>query len=172
MINIIFYIKKITNWTNFSKDDINIILNIYSNFRKNKLLKESYLNHGDIAKGNLIPLKREYTVIDFDEATVTTPLYDFAVICVKFFQCKNGFDIDKIKKLKSSMENLYPQYQNNDYFDILIFYLDKIILEKIYLHQIGRIDLFSKKQKKDNYVTYLHLLKKLLKKRGTKLWSI
>ena len=55
----------------------------------------------------------------------------------------------------------YIQYSDDDYKFAVEFYLCKILLEKYYLHQKGIIDLYCKRQLKDNYIKYLNMLKNI-----------
>ena len=120
----------------------------------------NYLNHGDISKGNVIQHKNNYYIIDFDEALIGPRLYDYAVICVKFFSKNGAFNhkqINKFKKIiKSNMNCDEQEFKIN-----LKFYLCKILLEKFALHIENKIDLFSLRQQQDSFDIYLKLLNDL-----------
>lgn len=83
-----------------------------------------------------------FYIIDFDEAVVTTKLYDFAVICIKFYTFNNKFKKTKINNLINRLMKV-NNYKFNDYILAIRFYLCKILLEKFYLYEIGKIDLYS-----------------------------
>lgn len=140
------------------------IINVYKEVRRNRIFKHNYLNHGDLSKSNILSNKKGYYVIDFDEALVTTELYDFAVIMVKLKAEKSNFNnkkaINFIKKVKGIFEN---KYKEKDFIDAIIMYLCKILLEKFYLYEIGKIDVFSSTQKKDYYKYYVDLLNSIKK---------
>jgi len=137
--------------------ELHYLFEIYENIKDNSILQESYLNHGDISINNIIYNNNSLYLIDFDECTVTSFLYDFAVILIKFFSNNERIDIIKMKQLMS-LTNV-KEYKYEDYFTVIEFYLIKILFEKFYLHQTRKIDLFSKEQSKDNYKRYLTILR-------------
>lgn len=141
-----------------------LILEIYEKISDLHLLKETYLNHGDLSNSNILYNNGKYYIIDFDEATITTRLYDFAVIMVKNNVVKNKFIKNEFDKLINETNN--GNYTTNDYIAITKFYLCKILLEKFYLHEKGLINLYSKEQIKDNYKKYIKLLKNLDELKG------
>lgn len=155
------YLNLIKKYNNFSNDDVNYVLNIAKELIEMSIFKEKYLNHGDISKTNIIFSKDNSYLIDFDEVTVTTPLYDFAVIIVKLCVKNDRINMKKYNKLKKITEEKYSNYSDDDYMIAVKFYLCKILLEKYYLHQKGIIDLYSKRQLKDNYKRYLNILKSI-----------
>lgn len=144
-------LDKCNNYYNYLKEnninnkDIIYVLNTYENIKDLSLFKETSLNHGDISKGNILCSNKKNYLIDFDEVTITTPLYDLAVIIIKQFVKNNKINYNLNEELKI----------------VVKFYLCKILLEKYYLHIVGKINLFSHEQKKDNYKKYLKLLKKV-----------
>lgn len=138
-----YYEQLKSNETN--KKDILYVLNIYEKIKNLSIFKETYLNHGDISKSNILCSNNKNYLIDFDEVTITTNLYDLAVIVVKLYTKNNKFNYNLDEKLKL----------------VVVFYLCKILLEKFYLHSIGKINLYSFSQMKDNYKKYLKLLKEL-----------
>ena len=115
---------------------------------------------GDISKSNIIFNKKDYYIIDFDETCVTTPLYDFAVIVVKNFIDNGCINMKKYSKLRKEVLQKLDCYDNTDFSNIVKYYLCKILLEKFYLYYTNKIDLYSFEQQKDNYKTYLEILKK------------
>ena len=147
------FLKKIKNYK--IPEEEKIVL-LYSQLRGNKLLYDNYLNHGDLSKTNILIYKGKYYIIDFDEVTITTELYDFANIVIKH-KTKNN----KLKK--EEIDNLYykvisKKYTKQDVYSIIIFYLVKILLEKFYLYEKNSIDLYSNEQKKDSFAKYLNLI--------------
>lgn len=155
------FLKMRKSYNNFSKEDIDYVLNVAKNLIEMEIFKEKYLNHGDISKTNIIVSKNKSYLIDFDEVLITTPLYDFAVIIVKLCTKNNKINLEKYEKLKGIMKEKYIQYSDDDYKFAVEFYLCKILLEKYYLHQKGIIDLYCKRQLKDNYIKYLNMLKNI-----------
>lgn len=153
------YLNSKNSYNNIPSEDILYVLNLSKNLIDNKIFKESYLNHGDISKNNIIYSKGDNYLIDFDETNVTTPLYDFAVVMIKFYCKYNKINIKKYNYYKNEMKKKYNNYLNSDFKNAIEFYLCKILLEKYYLHDKGIINLYSKRQLKDNYKKYLKILK-------------
>ncbi|MCQ2749951.1 MAG: phosphotransferase [Clostridia bacterium] len=144
-----------------NSDDINFVTDTYDKVMKQiSYLDDEYINHGDLSEFNMITSKGKTYIIDFDETSVTYELYDFANIVVKNFTDKKGnFDEVKVKELANNVRKAKPQYLSKDLNNIIMFYLCKILLEKFYLHETEKIDLFSKDQMKDDYNRYLKMLK-------------
>ena len=65
--------------------EIDYVISIFERLKDNALLNEKYLNHGDISKSNILHSKGKSYIIDFDEATVSSFLYDFAVSIIKLY---------------------------------------------------------------------------------------
>ena len=107
---------------------------------------------------DIIINKKGAYIIDFDEVTVTNPLYDLAVITIKNLVEKDHLNYEKYSLLREKTLSFYKKYTSNDCDHMVCYYLCKILLEKFYLHQTGKIDLFSVSQKKDNYKRYLKIL--------------
>lgn len=152
-----YYLKLKENTYDDFQLELCYLFYIYENLKENSILKESYLNHGDISINNILFNNNIIYLIDFDECTVGSFLYDFAVILIKFFSDNERIDMTKFKELMNLIN--VKEYKYEDYCAIIEFYLIKILFEKIYLHQIGKIDLFSKEQSKDNYKRYLTILR-------------
>jgi thiamine kinase-like enzyme len=125
------------------------------------LINETYLNHGDLSFGNILKQKNNFYILDFDETLVGPKLYDFAVVCIKFFMRKNKINQRQFNKLKYKIKQHIKDYVEKDFKEIIIYYLCKILIEKFALHIEGKIDLFSLRQMQDNYKKYLNLLKTL-----------
>lgn len=147
------------------KEDINFVVNTFEELKNNHLLNETYLNHGDISKSNILHCKDQSYIIDFDEATVSSFLYDFAVAIIKLYTNHTRIKRNKYIFLRGAIKETNSQYENKDFYDMVKIYLCKILLEKFYLHEIGTINLFSKQQKKDNYKKYLKYLIYLKKRK-------
>lgn len=157
------YLKKINKYNNLPEKDVLFVMDVYSGLKDNKIIKQRYLNHGDLSKNNILRSSNNFYVIDFDEVTVTSQLYDFAVIVVKNFIKFGKININKYEKLKKEI-NISSKYNDDDFHNIIKFYLCKILLEKFYYHQINKIDLYSKQQKKDDFLKYIYILKKFDKR--------
>ncbi len=155
------YLEGKKDFKDLDNQEVNYIMDIFENIKDEKMLKEKSLNHGDISKSNIIISKKYKYIIDFDEVTVTTPLYDFAVVFIKMLVKNKKINYIEFKKLKDLVKNKYPKYDDDALIKMIKFYLCKILIEKFYLHQIGKIDLYSKRQLKDSYFKYLEILKAL-----------
>lgn len=151
------------------KSDCLFVCGVFEKLKHNLLFEQTFLNHGDISKSNVIKSNKDYYLIDFDETCVACEMYDFAVISIKFFtkgKFFRGFKFGKwMKKVMSEFD-----YSQKDLFSIIEFYLCKILLEKFYLYMTGKINIYSKIQKKDYYKRYVFLLKNIMNKenRGIK----
>lgn len=143
-------------------NDVSCVLEIFASIKDMRILNEKSLNHGDISKFNVIFNGNDYYIIDFDETCITTPLYDFAVIVIKNFVYKDGINIKKYYELRDSVIEKLSNYTVGDFNNIVKYYLCKILLEKFYLHYIGKIDLFCYDQQRDYYKKYLEILKKII----------
>lgn len=162
LIKVNFYYDKLKNFIKNKKNSqIEFVLDQYEEIKNELILKESFVNHGDLSEGNIIIKGNKIYIIDFDETTIAPMLYDFAVVSVKYFM-KNG-----VNNVDNSYYELRDeliketQYNVADSLIVIKYYLCKILLEKFYLHIKKEIDIFSEDQKKDNYLNYLILLKNL-----------
>jgi len=151
------------------KEEIDYVMYIYRKIKDYKLFKERYINHGDISKDNILYSENRYYIIDFDEVTITTPLYDFAVVIIKL--CLKGDQIDQERCVyfMKEMQKKYSNYQVKDFKLMIVFYLCKILIEKFYLSEIGKIDLFSEEQLKDDYRKYLMIFQSIIEEG---IWEI
>lgn len=154
------YYDYLKNLSNCKINEERLIIKIYSTLREKRLFYDSYLNHGDISYNNIISHNGYNYLIDFDETIVTTELYDFAVIVIKFKTENYKLNIESIRKL---INKLNLNYSRDDYIDSIRMYLCKILLEKFYLYEINKIDLYSKKQKEDFYKKYVNLIQNITK---------
>ena len=142
----------------FLKEDCKFVQNVFNEVKDKEILKERYLNHGDISYSNIISNNNKLYLIDFDETLVAPKLYDFAVITIKIFTKNGKLNKRKFNQFFANLKNKL-NYTNDDYLTIIKFYLCKILLEKFYLHYTNKINLKSKTQKKDYYLQYVNLLK-------------
>ena len=148
----------------FLKEDCKFVQNVFNEVKDKEILKERYLNHGDISYSNIISNNNKLYLIDFDETLVAPKLYDFAVITIKIFTKNGKLNKRKFNQFFANLKNKL-NYTNDDYLTIIKFYLCKILLEKFYLHYTNKINLKSKTQKKDYYLQYVKLLKYFTSKR-------
>lgn len=140
-------------------DNENYVKRIYQKIKDHPQLKDCYLNHGDISKTNLLHTRKQNYMIDFDETTVTSPLYDFAVVLIKYKTKENKIDQKLYNKLINIIQKHFQKYQEEDFKIMIQYYLCKILLEKFYLTKIGKINLESKRQQQDHYQIYMNLLR-------------
>jgi len=154
--------------SNISSDTLKIkieeIKPVFDQF--NKIRNKDFINnlcivHGDISKSNIICNKKDLYLIDFDEVSISFELYEFAMIAIKMFYNDNKMNWSKYNKLKSMISKNFKNYTNDDFDNSVKYCLCKILLEKYYLYQIGKIDLFSSKQQTDSYLKYLKLLESM-----------
>ena len=155
------YLNKNVELCEELKDDALYVLDIYNNIKNVELLNDKYLNHGDLSRYNIIYGNNDYYVIDFDETCVSTYLYDFAVVIIKNYIIGYKINMKKYNNLKNKIMKENLKYCDDDFKNIVKYYLCKILLEKIYLHYVKKIDLFSKEQKRDSYKKYLMILKNI-----------
>ena len=99
-------------------------------------------------------------LIDFDEAIVATQEYEVISSVIKLCFHYNDFDIQLAKELLKEYENqMNLSIQNLKC--MWEFYILKVILEKIALYQMGKIDLSDPRQKKDGWEKWYNLLNDL-----------
>lgn len=153
------YYNYLSNLDKYKLKEEKKVIELFEEIKENKLLNESYLNHGDLSNSNILNHCGKYYLIDFDETIITTELYDFACIVVKHKVKNNKFKIDEIKNIIKLIDN--SKYSIDDYVFIIKYFLLKILLEKFYLYEKGIIDLFDYSQKRDNYKKYILLLKEV-----------
>lgn len=134
----------------------------YKKIKNLCIFKDRYINHGDLSKSNIIFSNKTPYIIDFDEAVITTKLYDYIVVLVKIYFNTIELNYNSIKDL---IIDTMPDnsYSINDYLTVLRFYMCKILLEKFYLYECNKIDLFSESQINDDYRKYLNILKAISK---------
>ena len=132
------------------------IINEYKKLMNKKIFYNKYINHGDISPNNIIINNNNAYLIDFDEAIVTTELYDVAVLIVK-----NKINDDNIdfKSIKYIINSFNKKYTEKDLKNTIKIYLCKILLEKFYLYENNIINLLSKSQLQDDYKKYIKIYK-------------
>ncbi|MGM9879613.1 MAG: phosphotransferase [Bacilli bacterium] len=150
-----FYYNNLCKSKKFKVKETRCVLYEYSCLRTLKLFDDKYINHGDLSKTNILFNSNIPYIIDFDEAVVTTELYDFAVMMVKLKTNGKYFKCNEIRKI---IINLNMKYTLDEYKAAIKMYLCKVLLEKFYLYEIGKIDLFDETQMNDNYLKYFALL--------------
>lgn len=137
------------------REIIDELLRRYMKLQNYNIFYEHELVHGDLAPTNIIwDEDNNYTLIDLDETVEFTKLYDLIVFAIKF--SKNGSDID-IKIAKKILKP-FDDYTKVDIINVWNFYILKVILEKIYLYEIGKIDLLDENQMRDNWEDWLNIL--------------
>lgn len=152
------YLCSLSNYNKLVENDEKFVMQKYKEIRNMPLFYEQYLNHGDLSINNIIFSDNIPYIIDFDETCVTTKLYDYAVLFIKFY-------IDSIDLTHDNIVNHIfftmpdDSYSIEQYLAVIKLYLCKILLEKFYLYETKKIDLFSEFQLKDNYNKYINILK-------------
>lgn len=152
------YLVDLSNMNKEIRNDEFFVIDEYEKIKDKSLFNEQYLNHGDLSLSNIIFHDNCPYVIDFDETIVTTKLYDYAVVFVKIYLNNTELNYNNIMNLiiKTIPDS---SYSIQEYLDTIKFYLCKILLEKFYLYETKKIDLFSKIQLNDNYKKYVKILR-------------
>ena len=151
-----FYYDELRNMET-KKVDRNIIdelLRRYMKLQNYSIFYDNEIIHGDLTPTNIIWNDKGFTIIDLDEATIFTKLYDLVVFAIKF--SKTGKDIDI--KLAKKILKPFDKYTKIDIINIWNFYILKVLMEKIYLYEIGKIDLLDEVQKQDNWEDWYSIL--------------
>ena len=116
---------------------------------------EKELVHGDLTPTNIIwDDNNNFTLIDLDETVEFTKLYDLIVFAFKFSKNNSEIDIKTAKKILKPFDN----YTKIDIINVWNFYILKVILEKIYLYEMDKIDLLDDTQLQDNWEDWLNIL--------------
>lgn len=152
------YLVDLSNMNKEIRNDEFFVIDEYEKIKDKSLFNEQYLNHGDLSLSNIIFHDNCPYVIDFDETIVTTKLYDYAVVFVKMYLNNTELNYNNIMNLiiKTIPDS---SYSIQEYLDTIKFYLCKILLEKFYLYETKKIDLFSKIQLNDSYKKYVKILR-------------
>ena len=119
-------------------------------------LKNNCFVHGDLSFENVIWKKDIPYLIDFDECCFASKEYEYASFLIKSCFHNNNFDICLAKKiLKVAMSyNIDIEILKFNYY----FYILKVILEKLYYHNLLGLDLESESQKRDYWLWWYDLL--------------
>ena len=136
----------------FNRNILNLLLLKYDDFIVNENNIDLYLIHGDLSLSNLLWTKNSVTLIDFDEAIIAPKEYEYISMIIKLCYRKGKFNLILAKKILRvipvNIDNMKKMFN---------FYIIKVLLEKIYLYEIGIIDLNDKVQKKDNWEDWYSL---------------
>lgn len=134
---------------------IDELLRKYMKLQNYNIFNENEIVHGDLTPFDIVwDENNNPTILDLDEATTFTKLYDLVVFAIKFN--KNGREID-IKQAKKILKP-FDDYTKVDIINIWNFYILKVLLEKIYLYEIDKIDLLDDDQKTDNWEDWYSIL--------------
>lgn len=134
---------------------IDELLKKYMKLQNYNIFYETELIHGDLAPSNIIwDDKGDFTLIDLDETAIFTKLYDLVVFAIKF--SKNGKEIDV--KIAKKILKPFDNYTKIDIINIWNFYILKVLLEKIYLYEIDKVDLLDELQQTDNWEDWYYIL--------------
>ena len=136
------------------KDIVKIIIEKYDNLGINIQKYKLYLIHGDVSLTNLLWSKKDLAIIDFDEAIIAPKEYEYISMLLKLCYKNGKFNYILCKKIMKKCLNKNNVNQMKEMFD---YYILKVLLEKIYLHEIGEIDLYDKNQKKDCWLNWYKL---------------
>lgn len=157
------YYNELNNENNEKfQTEISFVCSRFQEIICNKIFEEKFLNHGDLSKENVVISKEIPFLIDFDETTIAPFLYDFAVIVIKQFTNHGKLDYDKYNQLMKMIISNHSEYNEKDFMIMVEFYLIKILMEKFYFYKIGKINLYSPRQQKDNYIKYYKLLHSII----------
>lgn len=143
------------NTKKIRREVIDELLRRYMKLQNYNIFYEKELIHGDLAPTNIIwGEDGSYTLIDLDETVQFTKLYDLIVFAIKFSKTDSIIDIKTAKRILKPFDN----YTKVDIINVWNFYILKVILEKIYLYEIGKIDLRDENQMKDNWEDWYNIL--------------
>lgn len=137
------------------RDVIDELLRRYMKLQNYNIFYEKEFVHGDLTPSNIIwDDNGDYTLIDLDETIEFTKLYDLIVFAFKFSKTDSTIDIKTAKRILKPFDN----YTKIDIINVWNFYILKVILEKIYLYEIGKIDLLDENQKMDSWEDWYNIL--------------
>lgn len=138
-----------------SRNLIDELLKKYMKLQNHNIFYERELIHGDLSPTSIIwDNSGNFTLIDLDETVIFTKLYDLVVFAIKF--SKNGSEIDT--KIAKKILKPFDDYTKVDIINIWNFYILKVLLEKIYLYEIDKIDLLDENTNDDKWEDWYHLL--------------
>ena len=152
-----FYYESLRNMETkkIRREVIDELLKKYMKLQNYNIFDEKQLVHGDMSPSNLIWSENgEFTLLDLDEVIEFTKLYDLVVFALNASRNKCEIDIKLANKILKPFDN----YTKIDIINVWNFYLLKVILEKIYLYEIGKIDLREQTGSKDDFEDWLYIL--------------
>lgn len=133
------HFSNIEKWWEVSDSLYSNYLNIKHFFNNRKL----FISHGDLHSENiLISKNQEVRIIDWDEICLAPSNFDSVIFNFRYQLLKKPLDIFDVLKLLSSEKLM-----------LLLLYIIKIIIQKIYLEKIGTIN--SSNIKKDPWIGWL-----------------
>lgn len=136
----------------FNKNILKLLLQRYDYLADKENSMDLYIIHGDLSLSNLLWTKDDITLIDFDEAIIAPKEYEYVSMLIKLCYKKGKFNLILAKKiLKAIPINIDNMKKMFD------FYIIKVLLEKIYLYEVGIIDLNDKVQRRDNWENWYNL---------------
>lgn len=156
------FLKNLTVYKLNSKD-VKDVVNLYEKIKEKPINNEKEIVHSDISTSNLLTSNIGYYLIDFDETRITSKLYDLMVVLIKFFVKGRNVDFENMKKMVIKYKEIFKEYNDNDYYDVFIYYLCKQLLEKFYDYESGSVDIFSKQQMQDNFKNWIYYFRNLEK---------
>lgn len=151
---------KILNEVKEPKISSNIIEELLSRYDYLKVDEQKFsfsIVHGDLSRFNLLWKEKELYVIDFDESIVAPKEYEIITTVIKVCFKYNDFDI----KTASKILKAYFSLNDTSVEKLKIiwdFYILKVIIEKLALYQIGKIDIYEERQLKDSWEYWYKLL--------------
>ena len=152
-----FYYESLRNMETkkIRREVIDELLKKYMKLQNYNIFDEKQLVHGDMSPSNLIWSENgEFTLLDLDEVIEFTKLYDLVVFALNASRNKCEIDIKLANKILKPFDN----YTKIDIINVWNFYLLKVILEKIYLYEIGKIDLREQTGSEDDFEDWLYIL--------------
>ena len=152
-----FYYESLRNMETkkIRRELIDELLKKYMKLQNYNIFNEKQLVHGDMSPSNLIWQENgEFTLLDLDEVIEFTKLYDLVAFAFNTSRNKNEIDIKLANKILKPIDN----YTKVDIINVWNFYLLKVILEKIYLYEIGKIDLKEQTGSNDDFEDWLEIL--------------
>ena len=151
---------KILNEVKEPKISSNIIEELLSRYDFLKVDEQKFsfsIVHGDLSCVNLLWKEKELYVIDFDESIVAPKEYEIITTVIKVCFKYKDFDIktaSKILKAYFSLNNTSVEKLKT----IWDFYILKVIIVKIALYQMEKIDIYDEKGLKDSWEYWYKLL--------------
>lgn len=161
------YIKDIHS-TRIDKKVVNHVCRSYNAIRQEVWENSNYISHGDLNHGNILWKENGqlHGVIDFDETSICTSEYELVVFATKHCMIEDSFDAEYLNLIL----NIYYQGLTNEvierYKKTFMFYVCKVLMEKISYYQKGLVDLYDQRQIKDNWNWWYLLLNNIDKYMG------